>query len=62
MPQDCMDHVRGAHDVPWDVKSTSLEKFVPRGQFGDRCGRSRCWQVIPEYQRIFSCLAISIFR
>ena len=35
-PQDCMDHVRGgggggrgAHDVPWDVKSTSLEKFVP---------------------------------
>ena len=19
-PQDCMDHVRGAHDVPWDVK------------------------------------------
>ena len=27
--QDCMDHVRGAHDVPWDVKSTSLEKFVP---------------------------------
>ena len=29
MPQDCMDHVRGAHDVPWEVKSASLEKFVP---------------------------------
>ena len=31
-PQDCMDHVRGgggAHDVPWDVKSASLEQFVP---------------------------------
>ena len=31
-PQDCMDHVRGgggAHDVPWDIKSASLEKFVP---------------------------------
>ena len=28
-PQDCIDHVRGAHDVPWDVKSTSLEKFIP---------------------------------
>ena len=26
-PQDCMDHVRGAHDVPSDVKSASLEKF-----------------------------------
>ena len=26
-PQDCMDHVRGAHDVPWDIKSASLEKF-----------------------------------
>ena len=28
-PQDCMDHVRGVHDVPWDIKSASLEKFVP---------------------------------
>ena len=28
-PQDCMDHVRGVHGVPWDVKSASLEKFVP---------------------------------
>ena len=24
-----MDHVRGALNVPWDVKSTSIEKFVP---------------------------------
>ena len=24
-----MDHVRGAHDVPWDVKSASLEQFLP---------------------------------
>ena len=24
-----MDYVRGAHDVPWDVKSASLEQFVP---------------------------------
>ena len=28
-PQDCMDHVWGAHDVPWDVKSASSEQFVP---------------------------------
>ena len=28
-PQDFMDHVRGAHDVPWDVKSASFETFVP---------------------------------
>ena len=27
-PQDCMDHIRGAHDVPWDIKSASLEKFL----------------------------------
>ena len=27
-PQDCMDHVRGPHDVPWDIKSASLEKVV----------------------------------
>ena len=29
MPQDCMDHVRGAHDVPWDIKSASLENYFP---------------------------------
>ena len=29
MPQDCMDHLRGAHDVPWEVKSASLEKYLP---------------------------------
>ena len=28
-PQDCMDHLRGAHDVPWEVKSACLEKFLP---------------------------------
>ena len=28
-PHDCMDHVRGAHDVPWIVKSASIEQFVP---------------------------------
>ena len=28
-PQDCMNHVRGAHDVPSDVKSASLDCFFP---------------------------------
>ena len=28
-PQDCMDHVRGAHDVPSDIKSASLDKLFP---------------------------------
>ena len=28
-PQDCIDHVRGVHDVPWVVKSASIEQFVP---------------------------------
>ena len=27
--QDCMDHLRGAHNVPWEVKSAYLEKFLP---------------------------------
>ena len=27
--QDCMEHVRGAHDVPWVAKSASIEQFVP---------------------------------
>ena len=29
MPQDCMDHIRGAHDVPWEIKSASLEQYLP---------------------------------
>ena len=29
MPQDCMDHLRGAHDVPWEVKLACLEKYLP---------------------------------
>ena len=29
MPQDCMDHIRGAHDVPGEIKSASLEKYFP---------------------------------
>ena len=28
-PQDCMDHLLGSHNVPWEVKSASLEKFLP---------------------------------
>ena len=28
-PHDCMDHVRGAHDVPSDVKSYRLDRFFP---------------------------------
>ena len=28
-PQDCMDHLRGSHNVPWEVKSATLDKFLP---------------------------------
>ena len=28
-PQDCMDHLRGTHDVPWEVKTICLEKLLP---------------------------------
>ena len=28
-PQDYMDHLRGAHDVPLEIKSASLEKYLP---------------------------------
>ena len=24
-----MDHIRGAHDVPWEIRSASLEKYLP---------------------------------
>ena len=24
-----MDHLRGSHNVPWEVKSACLEKFIP---------------------------------
>ena len=28
-PQDLMDHLRGAHNVPGEIKSASLEKYLP---------------------------------
>ena len=28
-PQDCMDHLREAHDVPWISKTANIEKYVP---------------------------------
>ena len=27
-PQDCVDHVRGAHNVPWIMKTANMEQFV----------------------------------
>ena len=28
-PQDCLEHVRNGHDVPWISKTTSIEKYAP---------------------------------
>ena len=28
-PQDCMEHLRNGHDVPWISKTASIERFVP---------------------------------
>ena len=28
-PQDCMDHIWGAHNVPREIKLASLEKYLP---------------------------------
>ena len=40
-PQDCMDHIRGAHDVPWEIKSASLEHFLPPWRrLHGKCGRT----------------------
>ena len=61
-PQDCMDHVRGAHDVPWEVKVDQFRDVRPRGQFGARFDQIHWRSTNPEYQPMFSCLAISIFR
>ena len=63
MPQDCMNHVRGAHCVPWDAKSTSLEKFIsPCTVRHQVWTESLCWRVTLGYRRILSSLVISIFR
>ena len=56
-PQDCMDHVRGTHDVPWIVKTANMEQFVyavdcsstdvvgfiEGGTFGDLDRHSAVW-------------------
>ena len=28
-PQDCMEHLRNGHDVPWISKTANIERFVP---------------------------------
>ena len=28
-PQDCMEHLRNGHDVPWISKTASIERFAP---------------------------------
>ena len=28
-PQDCMEHLRNGHDVPWISRTASIERFVP---------------------------------
>ena len=28
-PQDCLEHVRNGHDVPWISKTASIEKYAP---------------------------------
>ena len=38
-PHDCMYHVRGAYGVPWEIKSASLEHFLPPWTVQRRCGR-----------------------
>ena len=53
-PQDCMEHVRGAHDVPTGALNRPVwSSSFPRGQFGARFG----W-----IQLTFSCSAILICR
>ena len=52
-PQDCMDHVRGAHDVPSNIKSASLNRFFPPWT-GVRFGRMPLTHVIQEFQLLFS--------
>ena len=49
-PQDCMDHLRGAHDVPWISKTANMEKYVPpwtvrREMWTDALRRTLCYLV-----------------
>ena len=40
-PQDCMDHVREAHDFLGLLSRPVSNSLFPRGQFGVRFGRTR---------------------
>ena len=48
-PQDCMDHLRNAHDVPGISKTASIERFVPPWT-----GRRELWtdSLRPEHSGI----------
>ena len=57
-PQDCLDHLRGAHNVPWEVKSACLEKFLPPWTVSRKlsCGRILYLLSTPGYRRMCYCL------
>ena len=47
-PQDCLEHLRNGHDVPWISKTANIEKYAPPGLCIGSCGQS-------HYRNITGC-------
>ena len=58
-PQDCMDHICGTHDVPWEIKSAILENSTSLlGQLCGKCGQIR-WRLSTRGFRWMCCCLVT---
>ena len=57
-PQDCLEHIRNGHDVPWISKTVCIEKYAPPWtvcrELWSRCG----WNI--QVFQLFSELVLSL--
>ena len=58
-PQDCMDHVRGANDVPWDIKSGSFRPWMVKRQIWTDALKP-CHSVVSTDVLLFSDIHLSL--
>ena len=59
-PQDCMDHIRGAHDVPWRLSRPAWRSTSLHGQLRGKCGRIH-WRLSTRgFRWMCRCLVTSV--
>ena len=56
-PQDCLEHLRNGHDVPWISKTASIEKYAPPWTVRRELWTDSLRWSIPAFQLTYCCSA-----